>query len=80
MDDPLSSTPADDTIFDKTDDSTKSKPDPKDDSVILAQPATDPSVTPFVPSTEPVNVENLFTQDVQNKNDKNPQDASALLT
>jgi len=72
MDDPLSSTPADDIIFDKTNDSINLKPDPKDDSVILAQPATDPSVTPFVPSTEPVNVENLFSQDVQNKNDENP--------
>ena len=41
MDDPLPSTPVGDTIFEETDDSTKSKPNPKDDSVILAQPAAD---------------------------------------
>ena len=80
MDDPLPSTPVDDTIFDETDDSIESEPNPKDDSVVLAQPTVDPSVTPFVPSTNLVNFENLFTQDIQNKNDKNPQDAPAFLT
>ena len=72
MDDPLPSTPADNTIFDETDDSTELEPDPKDDSVVLVQPVADPPVTPFILSTEPVNVENLPTQDVQDKNDKNP--------
>ena len=83
MDDPLPSTPVGDTIFEETDDSTKSKPNPKDDSVILAQPAADPLVTPLVPSTEPLNVESPLAQDVQDlppKGDENPQDASTSLT
>ena len=83
MDDPLPSTPVGDTIFEETDDSTKSKPNPKDDSVILAQPAADPPVTPLVPSTEPLNVESPLAQDVQDllpKGDENPQDASTSLT
>ena len=33
----------------------------------------------FVLSTEPLNVENPSTQDVQDKNDENPQDAPASL-
>ena len=79
MDDPLLSTPANDTIFEKTDDSTKSKPDLKDDSVVLAQPGADPPVIPFVSSTKPLNVKNPPIQDVQDKNDENPQDALVSL-
>ena len=80
MDDPLLSTLVGDTILDKTDDSTKSEPNPKDDSVILAQPAADPLVTPSVLSTKPLNVENPHAQDVQDKNDENPQDVPTSLT
>ena len=36
MDDPLPSTPASNAIFEESDNSTESKPDPKDDSVVLA--------------------------------------------
>ena len=36
MDDPLPSTPASDTIFEETNNSTQSKRDPKDDGVVLA--------------------------------------------
>ena len=43
MDEPLPSTPADDTVHEETDDSTKSNP--KDGNVILAQPATDAPVS-----------------------------------
>ena len=43
MDEPLSSTPADDTVHEETDDSTKSNP--KDGNAILAQPATDAPVS-----------------------------------
>ena len=64
MDDPLQSTPAGDTILDEIDDSTESKLDPKDDSVVLAQLVMDPSVTPLVPSTKSLNIENPPTQDV----------------
>ena len=65
MDDPLPSTPAGNTIFEETDDSTESKPNPKDDGVVLAQLAANPLVTPLVPSTEPLNVEGFLAQDVQ---------------
>ena len=64
MDDPLQSTPTGDTILDETDDSTELEPDPKDDSVVLAQLAADPPVTPLVLSTKPLNIENPSTQDV----------------
>ena len=64
MDDPLQSTPADDTILDEIDDSTESEPDPKDDSVVLAQFAADPPVTPLILSTKPLNIENPPAQDV----------------
>ena len=80
MDNPLSLTPTGDTIFDEIADSTESEPDPKDDSVVLTQPAVDPSVTPSISSTKPLNVENPLTQGVQDKNDENTQDASAFLT
>ena len=76
MDDPLLSTPIGDTIQEETDDSTKSESVPKDDSVILAQLAADPPITPLVPSTEPLNVENRLAQDVQAKDDENRPDAS----
>lgn len=79
MGDPLQSTPADDTIFDETDDSIEPEPNPKDDSVILAQPAVDPPVIPSVPFTEILNVENPSTQDVQDKNDENLLDAPPSL-
>ena len=76
MDDPLSLTPVGDTIQEDVGDSTESKSDPKDDSIILTQPTMDPPITPLVPSTEPLNVETL-AQDVQDKDDKNPLDAPA---
>ena len=63
MDDPLPSTPTGDTIQKETDDSIESNP--KDDSIVLAQPAMDAPVTPLVPSTEPLNVEDPLAQDTQ---------------
>ena len=80
MDDPLLSTLVSDTILDETDDSTESEPNPKDESVILTQPTADPLVTPSVLSTKPLNVENPHAQDVQDKNDENPQDIPTSLT
>ena len=83
MDDPLPSTPAGNTIFEETDDSTESKPNPKDDGVVLAQLAANPLVTPLVPSTEPLNVEGFLAQDVQDlppRGNKNLQDARTSLT
>ena len=64
MDDPLSSTFAGDTSFEEIDDSTESESDPKDDSVVLAQPAANPLVIPLIPLTDPPNVKDPLTQDV----------------
>ena len=61
MDEPSPSTPAGDTVQEETDDSTESNP--KDDNVILAQPATDAPVASLVPSIELVNVEDPVAQD-----------------
>ena len=78
MDNPLPLTPVGgDTIFEETNDSTQSGRDPKDDGVILAQPAVEKPVTPLILSTENPShdVENPSTQDAQNppsKDDKNP--------
>ena len=58
MDDPMPSTPAKDTILDETDNSIESKPNPKYDSVFLAQSAMDTPVTPSFPSIKFLNVEN----------------------
>ena len=77
MDDPLLLTPVGNTILDKTNNSIESEPDPKDDSVVLAQPVADHPVTLSVPSTKPLNVENP-PQDVQDKNDDNPRTARPL--
>ena len=80
MDDPLPSTPADDTILEESDDSTESKVDPKDDSVILAQPAVHQPIIPLTPSANLPNAEDPSTQDVQDlppKGDKIPQDPLA---
>ena len=48
MDDPMPSTPAGDTIFEETDDSTQLERDPKNDSVILALLAVEKLVTPVI--------------------------------
>ena len=74
MDDPLLSTPAGDTIQKETNDSIESESDPKDDSIVLAQLAADPPVTPLLPSTKPLNIENPLAQDVQDKDYENPPD------
>ena len=75
MDDPLPSTLTGDIVYRDTDDSTKSEHDPKNDDVVLAQPAVEKTVTPLIPSTEALDAENLSTQDAQDpplKDDKNP--------
>ena len=77
MDDPLSSTPADDTIFQETNDSTRA---PKNNGVILTQPAMEKPVTPMIPSADAQDDEDPPTQDVEDlpKVNENPQDAPAL--
>ncbi|KAK9999466.1 hypothetical protein SO802_019069 [Lithocarpus litseifolius] len=75
MDDVLPPTPAGDTVQEETDDSAESSP--KDNSVVLAQLATNASVTPLVPSTEPVDVENPIAQDIQEKDNEIPQSVPA---
>ena len=80
MDNPLLSTPTSNTIFEESDDSTESEANPKNDSVVLAQPAMDQPVIPLSPSTNPPNAENPHAQDVQElppKGDENPQDPPA---
>jgi len=64
MDDPLPSTPIGDTIFEEIDDSTELEKVPKDDNVILAQPAVDQPIIPLTPSTNPSNAEDPHAQDV----------------
>jgi len=76
MDEPLPSTPASDTVQEETDDSAESNP--KDDNIVLAQPATNAPVTLLVPSTELVNIEDLIAQDIQEKSDGNPPNPPAL--
>ena len=74
MDNPLLSTPTSDTIFEESDDSTQSESSQKDDSVVLAQPAVYPSITPLIPFTDPQNAKNSLAQDAQDpplKNDEN---------
>ena len=70
MDKPLPSTPASDIVQEETDDSTEFNP--KNDNVVLAQPATDAPVTSLVSSTKLVNIEDPVAQDTQEKNDGNP--------
>ena len=74
MDDPLPLTLGN-TIQEETDNSTKSNP--KNDSVVLTQPAADAPVTSLVLSTEPLNVEDPIAQEIQEKDDENPPDAPA---
>ena len=52
MDDTLQSTPTGDTIFEETNNSTQSEQDPKNDSVILTQPALEKPITPLILSNE----------------------------
>ena len=78
MDEPLPSTPADDTIHEETDDSTEFNP--KDGNVVLAQLVTDALVSSLVPSIEPVNVEDNIAWEkvdvVREKVDGNSPSAS----
>ena len=65
-DDPLSSTLIGDTIFEETDDSTQSERDPKNDGVVLAQPAVEKPITPLILSNEaPQDAENASTLDAR---------------
>ena len=82
MDNPLPMTPASDTIFEETDDSTQSERDLKDDGVVLAQPAMDKLVTLLILSNKAQEAENLPAQDSQDpppRDDMNPQEALAAL-
>ena len=83
MDNPLPSSLASETIFKEIDNSTQSEWDPKNDGVVLAQPAVEKPITPLISSTEaPQDVENPSTQDAQDlpsKADENPQDIQAPL-
>nr|POE81108.1 hypothetical protein CFP56_38029 [Quercus suber] len=67
----------DDIVSKETDDSTQSEWDPKDDGVVLVQPAIEGPITPLVPSVDDPHskdaeslsasdVENPFSQDAQN--------------
>ena len=67
MDAPIPSTPAGDAIVDESDNSTKPDLPPKDDGVVLAQPAANPPVTTSNPSIELVDMENPSAQDKDNK-------------
>ena len=74
MDDLMLSSPAGNSIFKETDDSTQPERDPKNNGVVLVQPAVEKPVTPVISSTEAQVAENPPTQDVQDlpKDDRNP--------
>lgn len=67
IDDPLPTTPVGgNTVSKETDDYTQSERDPKDDGVILAQPAVEGPVVPLALSTNdppPKDAGNLSVQD-----------------
>ena len=74
MDDLLSSTPIGDTTFEETDNSTQSERDPKNDGVVLAQPAVDTPITPLIPSTEaPQVAEKPPTQNLKDPSSKDDE-------
>ena len=70
----MPSTPAGDTIYEETNDSTQSERNPKNDGVVLAQPTVEKLVTPMIPSTEAQVANNPPTQNVQDpfEDDGNP--------
>ena len=70
MDKPLPSTPANNIVYEETDDSTEFNP--KDGDVVLAQPTTDAPVTSLVPSTKPMNVEDPVAEEKINGNSPIP--------
>ena len=74
MDAPMPTTPASDAVVGDSDDSTKSDLPPKDDGVILAQPAANPPVSTSNPSVEVLAVEKPSAQD---KDDGISKDAPA---
>ena len=78
MDDLLSSTPTGDTTFKETDNSTQSERDPKNDGVVLAQPAVDTPITPLIPSTEaPQVAEKPPTQNLKEPSSKDDENLPA---
>lgn len=63
MDDPLPSAPADEPVMDESDNSTELDLPPKDDDVVMAQPAADPPAPISNPSIKLLNMETPPTQD-----------------
>ena len=57
IDDAMPTTPVGDTVVGDSDDSTKLDLPPKDDGVVLAQPAANPAVSTSNPSVEVLVVE-----------------------
>ena len=72
MDDPMPSTPAGDTVVGESNNSTELDLPPKDDGVVLAQPAADPLVATSNSSIKLLDVENPPAQD---KDDETLNDA-----
>lgn len=71
----LPSTPFGDTVYEGIDDSIESEHDPKNDSVVLAQPAVERTATPLILSAEALDAENPSipdAQDLPSKDDKIP--------
>ena len=75
MDAPLPSTPVDDATLEEDDDFTESKVNPKDDSIVLAQPAT--MDKPVVLLTPSANTLTQVAQDLPPEGDEVPQDPLA---
>ena len=74
MDEPMPSTPAGDTIYEETNNSTQSERYLKNDGFVLAQPTVEKLVTPMIPSIEALVANNPPTQNVQDpfEDDGNP--------
>ena len=70
----MPSTPAGDTIYEETNNSTQSERYLKNDGFVLAQPTVEKLVTPVIPSIEAQVANNPPTQNVQDpfEDDGNP--------
>jgi len=69
-----------DIVNEETDDSTHTEQDPKDDSVVLAQPALEKPVTPLVSSiVDPLahDAQNFAAQNAPNSSAQNTQNLAA---
>ena len=81
MNDPMTTTPTfSDTVSEGIDDSTHTELDPKDDSVVLAQPTLKKPVIPLVSSAEDPLTNDASKSDAQDAPNSSTQDAQNATT